>query len=481
MNYLNLKKSIAIILVCAFIALMLPIVITAFYSVPVFDDYTFGRDAHRAVSEGESFWIGVFHSCERFYNTWQGFYTSNLYASMQPYNVNVDYYFISNLTVIGLIIISFICFFKVILRDYLKMERADYIIIATLLLITFVEFMPSLAEGIYWMDGSLALAINCLQILAFACVIKYELTKEKKYSMLATILILGISGSGVLSFVTLFMVLCSAIYFSSIKKIKAPKLMIFLFVLYAIGMTIAILAPGNQVRKAEVVGLGLIQSIALAIYYAIVYLGKWLSLSVLAVLGVISWIVFPYVQKSKMKFDCPVQFSVMCFGIYSARMSVQFYAAGYLGAPRQMNQYYLGFLICIVLWAIYMTGWLSKQHFSLHIEMKKKKKFFLALVCCFSMFVIGCFGYGLENMASGCTALGLIRGRTQQYNLEMRRRIVMYEDDELRDIEVEPLSYYPKFFMRESVSENKDDWANRAIAAYYNKNSVQLVEASNND
>ena len=56
------KNIIAVLLVIAFILSLVPLIITAFYSVPVFDDYNFGYYTYEALLNGHSFVNGVIES-----------------------------------------------------------------------------------------------------------------------------------------------------------------------------------------------------------------------------------------------------------------------------------------------------------------------------------------------------------------------------------------------------------------------------------
>lgn len=51
------KKVLAVLFVIAFLLSLIPIVITAFYSVPTYDDYNFGYYTHKSVVDGDNFFL----------------------------------------------------------------------------------------------------------------------------------------------------------------------------------------------------------------------------------------------------------------------------------------------------------------------------------------------------------------------------------------------------------------------------------------
>ena len=476
------KKALAIIFVVLFVLSLVPIVVTAFYSVPVLDDYTFGLRAHLAYAHGDSFLSGALESCDYFYNNWQGVYTANFIASIQPFVFNENLYWISNITVLFAVCFSLFFFIKVIVINVLQADKWDYLLISIPIVTLFLQFMPGIQEGIYWMDGSLSLLVNSVYLIVFSLVILYHFSKKKKnkiiYSVLAVLLVLLFSGSSYLCYVTCLILTISSVIYCICKKHKTYKLILLLFGIYTVGVVVSVLAPGNAVRMSSVSGLSLPMSIMKALIMSVFYFGEWSSLFYIATLVFISVVFYSITKRTKYQFKYPLLVFVLCYIVYAGRMSVQYYATGTIGGWRQLNQYYLGFLLCITISFLYFVGWLSKKELIDGKVLKYNRKavsVVLVMIIAFA-FISGTVCYAYNHVVSSIsTSISLVKGETKQYHSEMMRRIEKYNDPDLEGVEVSPLSVYPKFFVPEPLSEDYKYWTNESNAKYYEKQYITLL------
>ncbi len=481
-NWTISKKVLAGIFVVGFVVSLIPIIITCFYSVPVYDDYTLSYSSHLSIVEGKSFISGVVSNCINLYFNWQGFMLSNLWPAIQPFVFDSNLYFISNLVVIFSFIFSLFYFSKSILINTLKVSITDYFLITIPIVELIIQLLPSIAEGFYWMDGSLSIFINAIVLCDFALLLNcqnyYDNFKKRIiYIILAILLMLIIFMDSPLSFVTMIVTFIYSIIYSVKKHYSIYKLIIVLSLIYIFGIIIAIVAPGNQVRLSSGMSenaYSLIEAVFYALFYSFTCLGEWISLCFIAILSFISVIFYNYAKKSKFSFRNPLLVFVLCYSIYSVRMFVQLYAGGYLGSPRQMNQYYLGFVLTFTITFLYFIGWLSKTDLINTHSFNQKKISVLFLVFVVFLFGAGCFDFGVKEMATVSTTLSFVKGETQQYSFEMKERIALYENDEIKDVVVTPLSVYPSIFMKEPIKEDQNYWTNRSVAKYYNKKSVKL-------
>lgn len=479
------KKAIAIAFLIIFIFSLVPIIVTAFYSVPVADDYNFGYLSHKSVTEGNSFFIGVMEATKEFYLSWQGFYSSNFIAASQLFNINIDLYFVSNLLIIFSLLFSVYYFSNTVLRKVLNVDIFDFILITVPIATLLIQFLPSLAEGFYWMDGSLSMLTNSIMLLIFSFIIQYKLARTKGrralYFVLSAVLMIIISGCSLLTYVTMMLVLILALVYSLSKKYNTKLLIVTLMIIYTVGIIISLIAPGNATRIEQNGGNGfsLIMSVIYALISSVSCFGEWTTLSTIAVLLFISFVFFGIAKKSQFQFRNPLLVFVISYLIYAARMSIQFYSFGYLGSPRQMNQYYLGYVLMISISTLYFVGWLSKR---INITSNGRNLIsglgiynrIIVLFLLFMIFVSGCFSFGIENVASVSTGLSLLKGETQQYSAEMHERINLYENSEIKNVVVKPISKIPDCFMDETLKKDPDYWTNKSVAIYYNKDSVVL-------
>lgn len=481
------KNALAVLFVLGFLISLLPIVVTAFYSVPVYDDYTFGYYSHQSYAEGGSFIAGVMESCESFYMTWQGFFTSNFWASVQPFNMDVDLYFVSGLLIIISLVVSLFYFANTILRNVLKMSFCDYILITVPIVTCVIYFMPSIAEGFYWMDGALSTFIMSLFFLMTAFVINYIIADTRKksiiYSILSILSLLCIFGSMLLNYITGMLLFVAFLIYVTVNKKKKKLLIIVLMAIYTIGLIIILLSPGNAVRMEESgaqssSGYSFLASVIYALFYSFTYFGEWTTLCIIAVLLFVSIFFFETAKKSKFEFKKPLLVFLFMYILYAARMSVQLFSLGYLGSGRQINAYYIGYIFMISISFLYFVGWLSKKsvvsnkNFESVCDCKKVSLVFVVFTML--LFAAGAFDYGVKNINSVSTAISLVNGETQQYSKEMHQRIEIFEDESVKDVVVKPVSVKPDCFMDEPLTEDPDYWTNSSVARYYNKDTVIL-------
>lgn len=482
------KKVLAVLFVIAFLISLIPIVITAFYSVPTYDDYSLSYYSHKAVVDGTSLFGGIVTNCIELYNTWQGFMLSNFYPAIQPFVFDENLYFISCLFVIGILIFALLYFAKSILINTLKVNVFDYILISFPVTFLIIQFMPSVSEAFYWMDGSLTLVVNSIMLIILSFVTNYynSTTKKKRviYSLLAIIFMIFICTDSPLTFVTMMMIFAYVVvymvYCNKKESLSTIRLIIILSIIYIVGLVIALIAPGNKVRLDSGMSdnsYSIISSIMYAVFYSVVYAGKWFNICFISVLIIVSAIFWNVAKNSKFSFKYPLLIFVLSYAVYAGRMSVQLAAGGYLGSDRQINQYYLGFVLAITFSWLYFVGWVSKKQISEAISFNAKKISVVFLMMTTFVFLCGCFNFRVKNIACVSTAISLYSGETQTYNKEMKERIALYKNYKICNVEVNEITYYPECFVAEPISIDTTYWTNRTVAKYYNKKSVKLVHS----
>lgn len=475
------KKILAVLLVVAFVVSMIPIIVASFYSVPLADDYNFGYYTHKSFVEGTSFIDALIKTNVEYYKTWQGFFSSTSYAALQPFTMNIGLYFISNLIVIFSLAVGLLYLSKALLMNLMKLKVWDYLLITIPIVMCAFQFLPSISEGFYWMDGSLTVFRTSITFFIAGFTINYHLSTKKKSKILYIILVvlfeLMIFGGGLANYLTVLLVSVLFFIYCLKKHYSVYKLLIVIMAIYTLGMIISLVAPGNTTRlEGDFTGrsFSLVSAVAVALFSSLVQFGKSFCTHYVAVMLFVSVVFFGYAKKSDFRFKNPLLVFLFAYAVYAARMSVQLYTAGYLGSPRQMNEYFLTFIIATSVSILYFIGWLSKRVTSNKGICSEKKVSVILLIMVLFLFGTSVLGYGAKNLASISTGLSLYRGELKQYKSEMLERVTMYENGKNQDVVVKPLSSYPACFQKESVSEDSDYWINRSIAEYYNNKSVTL-------
>lgn len=472
------KKTAAIGVCILFAVLMLPIVVTCFYTYPVLDDYNFSVHSHWAVLDGESVLIAALENAHSFYMNWQGGYSANFWAGMQPFVFNVRLYCLSNLMVLALTIGTIAFFVSTVVGRLLRGSVWQWLLISAMLSLYFWEFIPSISEGLYWMDGSLNISFQCFFYIALSATIRAHLSHRNAFwgwSILACAIAVFLGGADYANVVCYLLTTVGAMLLPSVRNSRTKWLILAQNVLFAIGLLFNYFSPGTAVRADGMNGMPMLNALIMAVYNGFAFFGSQMNAALVGILLLSVAVIYPNLRKCRFAFPYPLTAAVLCFGFYCGGMSVVLLAKGELGALRQMNLYFLNFLMSMFALAVYLAGWLSKQlpkipaleHDNISIPL-------LIAVCILA--VCGCAAHGAHDLSTVDTAWGLYKGYTQQYAREMQARVDMLEDPDITDAVLKPQSLHPRYLISEPLSEDPDFWTNQSVAAYYRKNSVRLMQ-----
>lgn len=467
------RKTCALAMLVLFAVSLIPIYAVSFFTVPAADDYNFGYYNHEAVVNGGSYLAAAWRTMCYEYFHWQGFFQSSFWAAVQPFNINIHLYFLSNLLVITTVIAAFFYFTKTVLMNVFHLDKWDYLLIAVPMAAVYVQFLPSLWEGFYWMDGSMELFYAVVQVIMFAYIINYHLTGKKIYAVLSYVIMILFVATDIHLFIRMFWCCGFALFFAVPRKWKVSKLIYGLFAVNLVFFIISLLGPGNFVRREETGYYPFFLSCLYGISSAGDYIAYWMNGGFIAVLIFIS-IAFAFpARKMQFEFRYPAVLPLMGFGLCAGDMAAHYFAIGIEGSFRQANQYY--FLFC--LWAgasaLYFTGWLVKRK---TLVVKENKGFSAGLLISLALLLgFAVNNYGIREVSTPGVVLAFVRGRVQTYHQEMWERIKLYEDPSIQDVEVRPLSVDIPFLGNGSLETDPEFWANESVAEYYGKRSVRLV------
>lgn len=471
-------KAGAVIVCILFAALMLPIVITCFYTYPVLDDFNFGARVHHAVLDGTNVLWAALQNAHSFYMNWQGAYTANFFAGIQPFVWNVRLYCLSNLFLLTWVSGIMLFFFYTLLCSAFHAPKPLWLMSTLLLLLLFWERIPSPTEGIFWMDGSLNIVHFSYVFLEIALMLRFFLTKGKKRWLLAVLCCLIsvlIGGSNQSNVIALTMAGLAGLCFPQIRRDITGK-MIVLAIAFAVGgMLVNSFAPGATNRISGMSGISIPKAVVMAVYYGFAFFAQWMGVARISILLILCVLLLPVLKKTSFAFPCPFIAVILCFGFYSCAISVTLFSKGEVGAERQLNYYFLSFTYSTAVMMIYLAGWLVKKYPKLAVLDGKTIPAGLILASVI-MIASGMVGSGIHSLTSVDTAWGLYKGYTQKYAAEMQQRIDILENPEIRDAVLEPLSQTLNYLPREPQGTDPNVWTNLSVAAYFRKDSVRLTE-----
>ena len=79
-------------------------------------------------------------------------------------------------------------------------------------------------------------------------------------------------------------------------------------------------------------------------------------------------------------------------------------------------------------------------------------------------------------MTSWSAFNSLRTGEAKLYFQEHQERLTVLEDDTIKDVYFEPYTSAPYLLFFGDITDDPDDWVNRGLAAFYNKNTVTLIK-----
>ncbi len=487
---INIKTWIVVFIV----VITLPMLYYSFFSYPLLDDFN-NSITTKAVLETQEYAITALINAaitrvQDVYNSWQGTYTSVFIMTFQPGIFGEQYYFMTTWVLLIFTLFSFVYSGKKIL-NCLNVENKKAYFISLCIWFFYIQTMPDIKEGLFWFNGAMHyIPFLCLQLITMAILISgYKFGFSRTQIILSALFGFLLSGGNQLTaFSNIFIIILINLYAVLIdKKItKIKPLLIPLFV-SLMGFAIMLLAPGNAIRQQAAEAMGSVSPtvletiIASAIEYFDFAINDWFGVSqFLFFLFITPFVVNITKKLSGFKFRTLVLLFLAQYAVVCGMLCTIYLGASHFGAGRVTNVIYAVFLISMIVIYGYLLGLLQEKEI-IKVDFSVIPLFYKNLVSgvCSLVILIGIFllGSNFYQYSTSGMVLAEMRGNTHKiYQKQMEQRLELLNDDSIKDVVFE--SHIKSFiFGEESLSENKDDWPNTAVAQYYGKDSVTLKVA----
>ena len=121
-------------------------------------------------------------------------------------------------------------------------------------------------------------------------------------------------------------------------------------------------APGNAAR-AVVMGtrISAPEAVLKSLYYGVTLLGSYLTLPVVAVLLFLAPVFWELAGNGKIAFSHPLPVLAAGIGLFCVQLVPPMYSGVFIGGGRIQNTYYFSFIVMILLYELYLLGYLRKQ------------------------------------------------------------------------------------------------------------------------
>lgn len=462
---------------------LIPMLMLSFYDHPSADDYSYAcltGTAWRSARNLFAVLIAAVKTAIKEWYSWQGPFTSGFFMALQPALFGEQYYRITGILFISLIVICNLIFFDYILHKHLKCDRLPSITFGIVASFLMLHYMPLASEGIYWFCGAVHYTLFFAATEILLCLIISLLKPRSRGTdvllvSLASILGFFLSGGNQMaafSALLLTLGICAFCVFLR-KKTYVIKIAI-IFIFQTAGFLLSAFSPGSQRRGASIGSdLGIIGSIASSVQCGLEKINQWMGLEIIICLAVLLPMFYDMSKKIKeqtgFQFKLPLLVFTASVGYLCALFCPSFYALGVEGPKRLLNGIYFIFIILLFLNTFYLCGWIhSKIHFD------KKAGYSLSWIFFSLLLIFGGF-LGNRKDTNGYLAYQSVSsGEAGLYSQQADARYNFLLTCKGQDVVVDRYDVYPYLLYVEEVTGDPDYFINQMVCSYFELNSIAL-------
>ena len=488
-NHLNGSTILATFLLVGFCFSLLPILYAGFFAHPLADDYSYSYRVHHAIANGDNLLSAIAETVSHTYLTWQGTFSATAIFSVQPAVFSSSLYFLTPWIMIGLLSFSTFFFFETVIRKILRSKTSYAIIISCLTLILSIQYVPSINEGFYWFNGSsyytLFYSLSLIYLTLLLRLRAAPSEKKRTFDFVLSLILGLIIGGGNYStaLITAELVFSLAVI-AFYNRSNDRWLISVSFIVFLAAFTINVTAPGNTVRAEAVTGLSPAMAIAQSLFYALGKICAWTQVpQMIFILSVAILSVF-IVPLCTAKFNKPILAIIFAYLLFASQLTPPLYAMSSIGSGRQVNIYYYSYYLLISFSVFYLCGWLHQRLTGNTDEavvssrpgldlLIRKNLWAITIVLCIIMGA-NAYEHGLLQLTSFQTTKAALDGTLAEYDKEY------YAIEEKLNagsgnLVIEDIKTVPPFFSDLDLSEDPEYWTNKAIAMYYEVESIKTA------
>ena len=473
------RRYLPWLLLVLLIAAAVPMLWLGLYAHPSADDYAYGVAAHAALRDGTSVLGGVWALIRRYYGGWQGTYSAIALMALMPGVWGEDLYALTTVAMLGMLAFST---FKLTHTLICRMAGAPgswAVGAGSALTLLSAQLVADPLHSFYWWNGSVYYTFTYgVMLLLAERMLRLLLSKDLRQSVwpLASGVVLAVFVGGsnyatALLTAVLLGVLC--LYCLVWRREKLPGAAVVTLVML-VSFALSALAPGNARRQAQLTGMPAMEAILSAIGQAWEDFGTWMSPVLALSMALAVPLLYGLAGRTKLRFRLPPLFMAFTFLVYATQNTPHFFAAGTAGPERLRNVVFFSWLWLLFLWEFYLLGWLRRR-FAIHEKLSAAAAPVWTAVLAAALAVSCVLAAGAGELTTAEAVRELSDGSAAAYDAQMDARRVLYEDVEVRDVVLSPITARPRLLYWSDAVEDADNWVNTAISNYFLKDSVVLV------
>ena len=461
----------------------IPMIALSFYDHPSADDYSYAVLTGTAWRSTRNIFAVIGAAVEtsvKEWYSWQGPFTSGFFMALQPALFGEQYYRITGILFIGLIMICNLIFFDYILHKRLKCDQLPSITFGMVASFLMLHYMPLASEGIYWFCGAVhyTLFFAATEIL-FCLIISLLKPQSKKVDilMIALTSVLGFflsGGNQMAAFSALLLTLIIGVFCLFLKKKSYVLKLAIVFVFQMAGFLLSALSPGSQ-RRGDYIGadLGVFGSIAASIQCGLEKINEWMGLEVIICLVILLPIFYDMSKKVKEHIGFQFKFPLLVFaasvGYLCALFCPTFYALGVEGPKRLLNGIYFIFVILLFFNTFYLCGWIQSK-----ITFDKKLGYSVSWILFSLLLIFGGFLGNRKDTHGYLAYQSVSSGEAGLYSQQADARYNYLLTCKGQDVAVDRYGAYPYLLYVEEVTGDPDYFINQMVRSYFELNSIVL-------
>lgn len=484
------NKLYCILISSVVVASIVPLVWISKYNCPSADDFSYAISTVKVWNSTHSIvelLKSAIDTSILYWNEWQGLYSSAFLLSLQPAIFGSTYYVYSGIIMLTLIIGSIVGFCFYFLKHLYKRTFLESLTIGMVISFLTIQFMPSCVEGLYWFNGTMNYGFFfCILLLLCCTLIELQSSSSRfKDSLLFVSCIFEVfvleGGNHVTALMGVVFVI--SVFVACYKRNKRKTVCNLIIVCVAIAcIYMNVSSPGTVIRQNSLNDIseriGVVKTIIASIEEAAYNIGTWLGLKEIVLTVFCLPILFPmitYIRENyRFKFRYPAVVIILSVAWLAIMYCPPFYAMNWPGSGRLINVVWYCFVILWFINIIYILGWLQEnilKDVNLKIEILNWK--YLSTVVVLSIAMLLC--YGKESWGYKAF-IELYLGGPQIYAEEFLEREKKILSSKGEDVEVSAYSVKPELIYFDDIVEDKNDWRNQAVSAYYGLKSIKIED-----
>ena len=473
-----------IMMALALLLLLMPLIRLAFYSVPWYDDYNYGRFATMAMRKGATIGNalkGAWECIRISWHAWQGTYGSILFMVLMPGIWGESYYKCGPIFLILLLTFAVSVFVYTLLRVGLHTDRVHGWGIALGSAILATQLIHTAQAGFYWYNGGVHyVGMHAFCMLMITAVIRGvyspKIWKGCIWTLLAMVLAFLVAGGNFVTALQGVLILLTIAGVGILNRRRQTVYMLPVLAVYLYGFYLNVSAPGNDKRADNYIGWGMppIKSIL----YSFVEGGRnaweftgWMTLVILALLVPL---ILHMVRRTKFRFPLPGLITLWSVCLYATGFTPSLYSLGHGGLDRTLNAVKLTWQMLLVLNLIYWCGWIAGRFKTMTAGERMCRWWYYPIV---ALLVLLSFR-AESNQAGSFSSYGAYyyvhTGMAYNFYQEYLERVELLKGDE-QYVGLTPYHWCPWLICMGDISENPEEESNRALADWYDKEEVFLL------